>query len=107
MEARATFGGARVSKTLVGVVLVVIALCVGVIGGYATASLGGSKAVTSSHVAPAAQTAVQKDMVPGYIQQEMAPATAAPRLSQDSPEFRAQYAESPTYVPGSEYGPIP
>ncbi len=92
MEARATFGGAKVSKTFVGAVLVVIALGVGVIGGYAAASLGGSKAATSTQVAPAAKTVVQKEMVPGYILQEIAPAAPAVRLSQDSPEFIARYA---------------
>jgi hypothetical protein len=54
MEARATFVGARGSRTFVAAVLVVFALGVGAVGGYLVAGLGGSKAAASSHVMPAA-----------------------------------------------------
>jgi hypothetical protein len=98
MEAGATFEGARSSRTFVAGVLVLVALGVGAAGGYAAASLGGSKAAASNHAAPAANPATQQDYpnhditraivpapatLPAYLQQEIAPPSAAPRLSQD------------------------
>lgn len=119
MEARAAFGGVGVSKTFVGVVLVLIALCVGVIGGYAAASLGGSKAATSTQVVPAAPASrlsqdspefiaryAAHDNLPTWLVQEIS-TPAATRLSQDDPRFIAQYAQNTEYVPGSEYAAIP
>src|SRR5712692_443488 len=132
MEARATFVGARGSKTYVAAVLVVVALAVAAVGGYLVAGLVGSKAAASNHVVPAANPPAYYPMpdvtravqgqpaaVPDWILQEITPASPAPRLSQDSREFIAQYAQPsssdtsgrvydaiPT-VPGSEYEVAP
>lgn len=57
MEARQAFEGASISKSFVAVVLVLIALGLGVMGGYAAKSLTGSAATTApqaqTHFAPA------------------------------------------------------
>ena len=103
MEARATFGSAKSSRTVVGAFLVVLAMAVGATGGYMAANLSSAKVVVSTHnAAPAAQSNVPAAVLPDYIQKEIAPATPAPRLSQDSPEFIQKYGQY-SWVPGTEY----
>lgn len=47
MEARRSFEGASISKSFVAVVLIIVALGLGVMGGYAARSLTGSAATTT------------------------------------------------------------
>lgn len=52
MEARATFGGSSISKSFVAIVLVIVALGLGLMGGYVAKSLTGSAAATSTQTGP-------------------------------------------------------
>lgn len=90
IEARTSFGGASGSRTLVGAMLVVVAMGVGAIGGYAMASQG--KIGPNGLGTPATRTVAQPAELPGYIVREIS-STSTPRLSQDSPEFIAQYSD--------------
>ena len=121
MEARATLNGSSVSKTFVAAVLVLVAMGLGAMGGYAVKGLGASGASTTSigDVHPAAGTVLRQDNppqvilrpapgtvlrqdnppavknaeLPGYIQNEIDRSQAAPRLSQDDPAFIQKYAQ--------------
>lgn len=63
MEARQAFEGASISKSFVAIVLVLIALGLGVMGGYAAKSLTGSATATAPaqtvHFTPA--TSLRQD----------------------------------------------
>jgi hypothetical protein len=102
VEARATLNGASVSKTFVAAVLVLVAMGLGAMGGYAVRGLGAGAASTTSigDVHPAAGTVLRQDnppvtkaVVPAWIQNEIDRPQAAPRLSQDDPAFIQKYAQ--------------
>ena len=99
MEARASFGGASVSRTFVTAVLVIVAMGLAAVGGYVAKGLAGDAAATQSQTVNAAPgTVLRQDNpsraateLPGYVLQEMAP-RATPRILQDDPSFIGQYA---------------
>ncbi|HET7420847.1 MAG TPA: hypothetical protein VFL27_10745 [Candidatus Dormibacteraeota bacterium] len=66
MEARATINGASVSKTFVAAILVLVAMGLGAMGGYAVKGLGANAASTTSisDVHPAAGTVLRQDNPP-------------------------------------------
>lgn len=79
MEARATINGASVSKTFVAAVLVLVAMGLGAMGGYAVKGLGGSGA-------PAAGASqVQYHIAPGtFLHEDLPQPSAEPnRIQKD------------------------
>jgi hypothetical protein len=61
MEARASFGGASVSKTLIAAVLLSIAIGLGVMGAYVASGLRGAAATTTHAVQAAPGTVLRQD----------------------------------------------
>ena len=125
MEARASFRGASVAQTYIAPVLVVAAMCLAGVAGYAAKSAVGNGAVVTSsqavHAAPGtvlrqdaqSQAALRQavNAAPGTVLRQdnssqgaaVLPAwiqgeidrAASPRLSQDDPEFIGRYATHP------------
>src|SRR2546425_73046 len=105
MEARASFGGASVSKTFVAAVLVIVAMGLAAMGGYvAKGVLGSSAAVTQNptvHAAPG--TILHQDkgswapaaVLPSLAYRGTTP-NGNPRILVDDPNFINQYKQQPT-----------
>ena len=82
MEARATIREASVSRTFVAAVLVLVAMGLGAMGGYAAKGLGASSAAGQQvQVHPAAGTVLRQDN-PAQVQVYPAAGTV---LRQDNP----------------------
>ena len=95
MEARASFRGTGVSKSVSAVAAVLVAAVLAVMAGYLAKGFGSTAAPSSQHVQAAPGTVLRQDglsqalapnqaVVPGWIVQEIAPKTA-PRLLQARP----------------------
>ena len=101
MEARATFDKPSVSKTFVMAVLVVVAMGLSAMAGYAAKSAfsgaGAAADVNNAAVHPAAGTVLRQDnpaqapaQLPDWIKQEIEPKPAAPTIV-DDPNYYNQY----------------
>lgn len=118
MEARATLNGPSVSKTFVAAVLVLVAMGLGAMGGYAFKGLGASGASTTTvnaPVHPAAGTVLRQDnparaIRPNRIQKDDALTVVRPApgtvLRQDNPA-RQQPDSSATKAVRGDHGYIP
>jgi len=82
MEARASFSGASVSKTFVAAILIIVALGLAAMGGYAAKGLTGSGAASQSGTVHAAPGTVLRQDNPSKSVVHAASGTV---LRQDSP----------------------
>ena len=114
MEARASFRGTGVSKSVSAVAAVLVAAGLAVMAGYLAKGFGSTAAPSSQHVQAAPGTVLRQDglsqalapnqaVVPGWIVQEIAPKTA-PQLLQDDIIRYARPAELPGWLV-QEIGP--
>ncbi|OLC02739.1 MAG: hypothetical protein E6I12_00880 [Chloroflexi bacterium] len=86
MEARASFGGASVSRTFVAAILIIVALGLAAMGGYATKALTGAAATSQGQVVVHA--------APGTVLRQDNPKAAATALPADRPT-RGGHGELP------------
>ena len=102
MEARASFSGAPVSKTVVAGILVLVAMGLAATGGYVAKGLtaSGTAAAQGVTVHAAPGTVLRQDSasnagaeLPGYILQEITPRPTQ-RYIQDDPYFIAQFPDT-------------
>jgi len=126
MEARASFGGASVSKTFVASVLILVAMGLAAMGGYAAKSvLGNSAAATKTpilHAAPGTVLRQDKESsgalvdraagdvpaaaLPSWAYRETTP-NGNPRILQDDPNFINQYKQQPATVRSTGHRELP
>jgi hypothetical protein len=119
MEARATINTASVSRTFLAAVLVLVAMGLAAMAGYAAKGVfgaNGAGAVTSIGVGhPAPGTVLRQDNppqapaeLPGWMQQELSAKPAAAPIIVDDPNYYGQYLASPEPEPRSKgHGNLP
>jgi hypothetical protein len=104
MEARATINTASVSRTFLAAVLVLVAMGLAAMAGYAAKGIfGESGAVTSIAVGhPAPGTVLRQDNpakaqaeLPAWMKEELAGKPAAAPIIVDDPNYYGQYLATP------------
>jgi hypothetical protein len=109
MEARATINSASVSRTFLAAVLVLVAMGLAAMAGYAAKGVFGSGSAASIAVGhPAAGTVLRQDnpakapaQLPAWMQQELAGKPAAAPIIVDDPNYYGQYRATPAPEPRS------
>ena len=104
MEARASINTASVSRTFLAAVLVLVAMGLAAMAGYAArGAFGSGSAVTNAAVGhPAPGTVLRQDnparaqaQLPSWMEQELAGKPAAAPIIVDDPNYYGQYLATP------------
>ena len=117
MEARTTISTASVSRTFLAAVLVLVAMGLAAMAGYAAkGAFGGSAGVSNVAIGhPAPGTVLRQDnparaqaQLPAWLEQELAGKPAAAPIIVDDPNYYGQYLATPAPEPRSSgHGNLP